>query len=177
MGILVSISDFLVPTVMLLIILYGLFKKVNVYEAFVEGALEGLKVVVTILPTLIGLMMAVGMLRTSGALNGIVVLIKPFLNFTHFPSEVIPVALMRTFSSSASTSLILDLFKNYGPDSFIGRLVSIMFGCTESIFYTMSVYFMAIKIKKTRYTLAGALLATFSGITAAYLLTCYLFPR
>lgn len=177
MQLLVSMSDYLVPAVMFTIVLYGLFKKVNVYEAFVDGALEGLKVIVTILPTLIGLMMAVGMLRTSGALDGIVRLIKPLLHFTQFPSEVIPVALMRTFSSSASTSLILDIFKNYGPDSFLGRLVSIIFGCTESIFYTMSVYFMAIKIKKTRYTLAGALLATFSGIIAAYLITCYLFPR
>lgn len=177
MQFLISASDGIIILIMFSIVLYGLFKKVNVFEAFIEGAGEGLKVVVTILPTLIGLMMAVGMLRTSGALDGIVRLVKPFLSFTQFPTEVIPVALMRAFSSSASTSLILDLFKIHGPDSFIGRLVSIMFGCTESIFYTMSVYFMSVKIKKTRYTLTGALLATFTGITAAYLLTCYLFPR
>ena len=82
---------------------------------------------------------------------------------------------MRTVSSSASTGLILDIFKNYGPDSFIGRLVSIMFGCTESIFYTMSVYFMSIKIKNSRYTVVGALLASLVGITMSYLLTVYLF--
>jgi spore maturation protein B len=94
---------------------------------------------------------------------------------TGFPSEVVPIALMRTVSSSASTGLILDIFKTYGPDSFLGRLVSVMFGCTETIFYTMSVYFMTIKVKNSRYTLAGSLLATFVGIAASYLLCVYLF--
>ncbi|MGL6173442.1 MAG: spore maturation protein [Cellulosilyticaceae bacterium] len=175
MKILMYVSDFLVPTVMIAIVVYGLLKQVNVYESFVEGASEGLKVVVNILPTLIGLMMAVGMLRTSGALDGIVSLFKPLIDFLHFPAEVVPIAMMRTVSSSASTGLILDIFKTYGPDSFLGRLVSIMFGCTETIFYTMSVYFMAIKVKKTRYTVVGALLATLVGIIASYFLTIYLF--
>lgn len=175
MKILMYISDFMVPTVIILIVVYGLLKRINVYESFIEGAAEGLKVVVNILPTLIGLMMAVGMLRVSGALDGITTLIKPLLSFTDFPSEVVPIALMRTVSSSASTGLILDIFKSYGPDSFMGRLVSIMFGCTETIFYTLSVYFMTIQIKKTRYTVAGALLATFVGVIASYLLTVYIF--
>lgn len=175
MKILMYVSDFLVPTVMISIIVYGLIKHVNVYESFVEGAAEGLKVVVNILPTLIGLMMAVGMLRTSGALDGIVSLFNPLIELLHFPPEVVPIAMMRTVSSSASTGLILDIFQTYGPDSFLGRLVSIMFGCTETIFYTLSVYFMAIKVKKTRYTVAGALLATVVGIIASYFLTIYLF--
>lgn len=175
MHILVTISDFIVPIIIFSIVIYGLIKNVNVYEAFVEGASEGLKVIVSILPTLIGLMMAVGMLRTSGALDGIVRLIKPLISFSNFPSEVIPVALMRTVSSSAATGLVLDIFKTYGPDSFIGRLTSIMFGCTETIFYTMSVYFMTVKIKKTRYTLVGALLATLVGIIVSYLLTTAIF--
>lgn len=175
MKILMYVSDFLIPTVMISIIVYGLIKNVNVYESFVEGAAEGLKVVVNILPTLIGLMMAVGMLRTSGALDGIVSLFKPLIDITGFPSEVVPIAMMRTVSSSASTGLILDIFKTYGPDSFLGRLVSIMFGCTETIFYTMSVYFMTIKIKKTRYTVTGAMIATLVGIISAYFLTVYIF--
>jgi spore maturation protein B len=169
------VSDFMIPTIMILIVFYGLIKRVNIYEAFVEGATDGLKVVFSILPTLVALMMAVGMLRTSGALDGIVRLIYPFIKMTGFPSEVVPIALMRTVSSSASTGLILDIFKTYGPDSFLGRLVSVMFGCTETIFYTMSVYFMTIKVKNSRYTLAGSLLATFVGIAASYLLCVYLF--
>lgn len=171
------LSDFLVPTVILFIVIYGLLKGVKVFEAFIEGAKDGLSVAVAILPTLIGLMVAVGTLRSSGALDGIVRLVTPLLSFTGFPAEVIPIALMRTFSSSASTGLILDIFKTYGPDSFLGRLVSIMFGCTETIFYTMSVYFMSIKIKNSRYTLAGALLASLGGIVTSYLLASYLFPR
>ncbi|PHV70206.1 spore maturation protein [Sporanaerobium hydrogeniformans] len=175
MNFLVVLSNWLIPVIILGIVVYGLLKNVNVYEAFIEGAAEGLKVVLNILPTLIGLMMAVAMLRTSGALNGLSQLIKPLLAWSHFPSEVIPVALMRSFSSSAATGLVLDLFKTHGPDSFIGRLVSIMFGCTETIFYTMSVYFMTVKIKDSRYTLAGALIASLIGIIASYQLTLWIF--
>ncbi|WP_069998950.1 spore maturation protein [Cellulosilyticum sp. I15G10I2] len=171
----VWLSDWIIPIIIAGIVIYGLLKNVNVYEAFIEGAADGLKVVIDILPTLIGLMMAVGMLRSSGALGGISNLIKPLIGWSNFPSEVVPIALMRTFSSSAATGLILDTFKTYGPDSFIGRLVSVMFGCTETIFYTLSVYFMAVKIKNTRYTLAGALLATFAGIIASYYLALWIF--
>lgn len=171
----VWLSDWMIPIVMFGIILYGLFKNVNVYEAFIEGATDGLKVAIDILPTLIGLMMAVGMLRSSGFLDDLSEMIKPLISWSHFPSQVVPIALMRTFSSSAATGLILDTFKNYGTDSFIGRLVSTMFGCTETIFYTLSVYFMAIKIKNTRYTLQGALIATFVGIVASYYFVLWIF--
>ncbi len=169
------LSSIMIPLVMVGIISYGLLQGINVYDAFAEGAKEGLGVAVKILPTLIGLMMAVGMLRTSGALNGITQIIAPLLSWTKFPTEVIPVALMRTVSSAASVGLVLDAFKTYGPDSFIGRFISIMFGCTETIFYTMSVYFMVIKIKKMRYTLTGALLANVAGIIASYYLTLWIF--
>ncbi len=175
MALLLGISDWIIPCIMIGIIVYGLLKGINVYEVFIEGATEGIKVVIDILPTLIGLMVAVGMLRASGALTGLSKLVAPLISWSHFPSEVIPIALMRTFSSSATTGLIIDLYKTYGPDSFIGRLVSIMFGCTETIFYTMSVYFMTIKVKKSRYTLVGALIATLVGIIASYYLTLNLF--
>lgn len=175
MKFLVTLSDFLVPTVMFLIVIYGLIHKVDVFQSFIDGAKEGVHVVLSILPTLVALMLGIAMLRTSGALDGLVRLLSPLVSFSNFPTEVIPVALMRTVSSSASTGLILDIFKTYGPDSFIGRLVSIMFGCTESIFYTMSVYFMIIKVKNTRYTVVGALLASLAGIIMSYLLTVHLF--
>ncbi|OON98230.1 MAG: spore maturation protein [Epulopiscium sp. Nele67-Bin004] len=175
MNIFMSISDYIIPVICALIISYGLYKEVNVFEVFVEGAMEGLKVAVQILPTLIGLLVAVGMLRASGSLDGLVRLITPLISFTDFPSEVVPIAIMRTVSSSASTGLILNIFETHGPDSFIGRLVSIMFGCTETIFYTMSVYFLAANIKNTRYTLAGALIASVVGIIASYYLTIFIF--
>lgn len=169
------LSSIMIPLVIISIITYGLLQGVNVYDAFAQGAEDGLKIVVKLLPTLIGLMMAVGMLRTSGALDGITRIIAPLLSWTRFPKEVIPITLMRSVSAAASVGLVLDAFKTYGPDSFIGRLISIMFGCTETIFYTMSVYFMVIKIKKTRYTLTGALIATLAGIIASYYLTIWIF--
>lgn len=175
MSLIVELSNWIIPIVIISVIIYGLLKGVNVYENFIEGATDGIKVILDILPTLIGLMMAVAMLRASGALTGICQLIKPLISWTHFPAEVVPIALMRTFSSSAATGLVLDAFKTYGPDSFIGRLISIMFGCTETIFYTMSVYYMTVKIKKTRYTLAGTLFASFIGIVAAYYLVLFVF--
>lgn len=175
MKILMYISDLLVPAVMFFIVVYGLLHKVDVFQSFIDGAKEAINVVVALLPTLVALMLGVAMLRTSGALDGIVRLLSPLVSFSNFPTEVIPIALMRTVSSSASTGLILDIFKTYGPDSFMGRLVSIMFGCTETVFYTMSVYFMTIKVKHTRYTVIGALLASLVGIICAYLLTVSLF--
>ncbi|OON97376.1 MAG: spore maturation protein [Epulopiscium sp. Nele67-Bin005] len=175
MNLIMTVSDLIIPCIFFGIIFYGLYKGVNVYESFVEGATEGLKVAVDILPTLIALLVAVGMLRASGTLDAIVRLINPLVASTDFPSEVVPIALMRMVSSSASTGLILDIFQTHGPDSFLGRLVSIMFGCTETIFYTMSVYFMTIKVKYTRYTLAGALIASFAGLFASYILTLQIF--
>jgi len=169
------VSSIMIPLVIIGIVSYGLLQGVNVYDAFADGAKDGLVVVVKLLPTLIGLMMAVGMLRTSGALDGITKIIAPLLSWTKFPQEVIPIAMMRSVSSAASVGLVLDAFKTYGPDSFIGRFVSIMFGCTETVFYTMSVYFMTIKIKKTRYTLMGALLANLAGIIMSYYLTMWIF--
>ncbi len=175
MAILVTVSDWIIPLIIVGIIIYGLLKNINVYETFIEGATDGVKVILDILPTLVGLMVAVGMLRASGALDGLCILIKPLLKWSKFPVEAVPFALMRTFSSSATTGLMLDIFKTYGTDSFMGRLVSIMFGCTETVFYTMSLYYMSIKVTKSRYTLAGALLATLVGFIAAYYLTLFTF--
>ena len=175
MAFLVAASDWFIPLIMVGIIVYGMLKNVDVFDAFVEGAKDGLKVVLDILPTLIGLLVAVGMLRASGVLTALSNAIAPFLSFSHFPSQLIPTILLHTFSSSASTGLMIDLFKNYGPDPFIGRLASITFSSTETIFYTMSVYYMIIKVKDSRYTLAGSLIATGVGVIASYFLTLKFF--
>lgn len=169
------LSDMMIPMVFLIIIGYGISKKVDVFDAFVDGAKDGFKVVLDILPTLIGLMVAVGILRSSGFLGFLTNLIKPFTDAIKFPAPLVPITLMRTISASATTGLVLDLFKTYGPDSLVGRMTSIMMGCTETIFYTMSIYFMSINIKKGRYTLAGALLVTLVGIIASVILTYLVF--
>lgn len=162
-----SFSDYIMPTVILGIVLYGLCKKVPVYDTFVKGARGGFLTVIKIMPTLIGLMVGVGILRASGFLEWLSGLLGKGMAYLGFPTELMPLAIVRMFSSSAATGLVLDLFKEYGTDSRIGRIASIMMSCTETIFYTMSVYFIAAKVKKTRYTLTGALLATVAGIVAS----------
>lgn len=148
----------------------ALLNRKPVYELFVRGAKEGLKTVAQIAPTMIGLMAAVGILRSSGLLDALSGWLGSALEHTRFPALLVPLTVVRLFSSSAATGLALDIFKEYGPDSRIGMTASIMMSCTETVFYTMSVYFMAAGIKKTRHTLAGALLASFAGIAVSTVL-------
>lgn len=167
---LVYLSDYIIPLLFFAIILIGLFRKVEVYNSFIEGARDGFSVVVGIAPTLIGLMVAVGILRASGALEAVAGFLSPITGLLHFPSELVSLAFVKVFSSSAATGLLLDVFKESGPDSYVGTLASIMMSCTETVFYTMSVYFMAAKVTKSRYTLPGALLATLVGMAASVVL-------
>jgi len=167
MSFLLYISDLIVPAVILGIVTYGLSKRINVYDTFIKGAKKGFFTVIKIMPTLIGLMAAVGILRASGFLNFLAEIMGKFTIYIGFPSQLVPLTIVRMFSSSAATGLLLDLFKEYGTDSRIGLIASVMMCCTETIFYTMSVYFMTAGIKKTRYTLTGALLATMAGVAAS----------
>ena len=140
------------------------------YEDFLKGAKDGFRTVIQIMPTLVGLMVAVGVLRASGFLNAVGKLFGGLTDKIGFPSDLVPLVFVKMFSSSAATGLVLDIFKTYGPDSYIGMITSIMMSCTETIFYTMSVYFLAAKVTKTRHTLPGALLATIAGIAASVIL-------
>ncbi len=164
------ISGYIIPAVFILIILTALLKKVPVYDSFIDGAKEGLQVVLKIMPTLVGLMIAVGILRSSNALTALADVLAPVVSRLSFPSELVPLVTVKMFSSSAATGLLLDIFSKYGPDSYLGTLASVIMSCTETIFYTMSVYFMTAGVSKTRYTLAGALLATLAGIVVSVLI-------
>lgn len=164
------ISAYIMPLVILIIVGYGIHKRSNNYDNFVNGAADGMKTVVEIAPTLIGLMVAVGVLRTSGFLDFIASGIGLLTQRIGIPAELIPLIIVRLFSSSAATGLSLDIFSRFGTDSYVGLVTSILMGCTETVFYTMSVYFMAAGIKKTRWTLAGALLATLAGVLASIVL-------
>ena len=164
------LADFIVPLVIFGIICYGLLMKVNVYDTFVKGAKSGFFTVIRIMPTLVGLMVAVGILRASGFLDFLSDMIGMFSEMIGFPGELVPLTVVKLFSSSAATSLLLDVYKEYGTDSYIGLIASISMSCTETVFYTMSVYYMTAKVTKTRYTLGGALFATFAGIAASVLL-------
>lgn len=170
MQFLIFLSTFIIPLVIFLVVGYGLLMRKNVYESFIKGAVDGFHTVIKIMPTLIGLMVAVGILRASGFLDLLSNLLGSLLQSVGFPSQLVPLTIVKMFSSSAATGLVLDIFKEYGPDSLLGTMTSIMMSCTETIFYTMSVYFMTAKVKNTRYTLAGALIATFAGIAASVVL-------
>lgn len=163
-------SDMIIPMVIFGIVCYGVLMKVEVYDTFIKGAKSGFFTVIKIMPTLIALMVAVGILRASGFLDMLSSLIGQFSDYIGFPGELVPLTVVKMFSSSASTGLLLDLYKEYGTDSYIGRIASISMACTETIFYTMSVYFLTAKVSKTRYTLPGAMLATFAGLAASVVL-------
>lgn len=168
------ISAAILPAMILVMILYGVIKKVHVYDTFIDGAKDGLKIVIDIMPTLIGLIVAVGVLRASSFFELLGRLFKPLLDKLNIAVEVFTLSIIKMFSSSASTGLLVDIFKNYGPDSFSGTFSSLMLSSTETIFYTMSVYFLTARVTKTRWTLAGALVATAAGIAASFVLTGWL---
>ena len=164
------ISVFMIPVLILYILGYGLIAKRNIYNDFLDGAKDGLKTVVGICPTLIGLMTAVGILRASGFLDFVGRVLGRLLEPVGIPAEIVPLTVVRMFSSSAAVSLLLDIFKQYGADSAVGLMGAVIMSATESVFYCMSVYFGSVKIEKTRYTLPGALLATTAGAVTAIVL-------
>ena len=170
MRIMEYLSDIMLPLIIFLVVGWGLASKVKVYEAFMKGAAEGLKVVVNILPTLIGLLVAVGVLRASGFFDLLGRLLEPVTDLVKMPAQILPLLIVKMFSSSAATGLLLDIFKTEGPDSYAGMMASILLSSTETIFYTMSVYFVAAKVTRTRYTLRGALLVTLTGTVASIIL-------
>lgn len=170
MRFLMFLSDALIPILVFYIVGFGILMKKNVYDDFLKGAKEGIQTVVGILPTLVGLMVAVGILRASGLLEFISTTCMGWTEHIGIPSELIPIAIVKMFSSSAATGLLVDLYKEAGCDSFVGMAASVMLSCTETIFYTMSIYFMSVKVRKTGFTLPGALFATLAGLAASIFL-------
>ena len=161
------ISSLTIPVLLLLILLYAIFKKVAVYDTFIEGAKEGLAASVKIVAPLIGLLSAISMFRASGAMDIICSALSPFADFLGFPKEVLPLALIRPISGSGATALLNDIFKNFGTDNFIGRVASVVSGSTETTFYTIAVYFGYLGIKDIRYTAKASLLADISSFLIA----------
>lgn len=167
MELLYYISNYMIPMTIIIILSYGYLQKINSYEAFLEGAEEGMKTVAMILPTLIGLILAVEIFQTSGLLDYITKHLEPLAELVNFPVDLAPLTFIRLVSSSASTGLLIDIFETHGADSYLGRVASVMMSCTETVFYTMSLYFMSVNIQKTRYTLVCALIANFVGVVVA----------
>lgn len=166
-NIMLFVSELMIPLIVVGVILCGILSKISAYDVFVEGAKKGITTVLQILPTLIGLMVAVGVLRTSGFLEGCSRVLEGVLGGVGFPTELVPLSLVKLVSSSAGTGLLLDIYTEYGVDSSLGIMASIMMSSTETVFYTMSIYYMTAKVRKTRWTLKGALLATAGGTIAS----------
>ncbi len=164
------ISRMLTPFIISYIVGFGILSDRPVFDDFLAGAREGMKTVAGILPTLIGLLAAVGTLRASGFLDTLSIWLETPASWIHLPSPLIPLVLVRLVSNSAATGLALDIFGRYGPDSFLGIAASVIMSSTETVFYCISIYFGSIHITKTRYVLPGALLATAVGIGASILL-------
>ena len=158
------LSNIAVPFTILIIIVYGLIEKQSVFDIFIEGAKEGLQIVINIFPTLLGLFLAISVLRDSGIMDAITNLVLPLLNLLKIPSEILPLALLRPISGSASMAVATDIMNNFGVDSLIGLISSTIMGSTETTLYTIALYTSAVKIKKTRFVLIAALLADFVGM-------------
>lgn len=171
MKVILYLSDMMIPFVVFYIVGIGIIQKNKVYDDFIEGAKDGLKTVAGVMPTMVGLMIGVGVLSSSGFLDFFTKQIAKMTLKIGLPPAVVPAMIVRMFSSSAATGLVLDVFKQFGTDSYEGLLSSIMMSSTETIFYTMSVYFMTAKVTKTRWTLAGALISTLAGIIASIIMT------
>ena len=168
------LSNLAMPLIILVIVFYGVIEKKEVFDKFVEGAKEGIKIVVNIFPTLIGLFLAVGTLRSSGVIDIIINLLNPLLNIVHFPTEIMPLALLRPISGSSSIAVATDIMKNFGVDSQIGIMAAVIMGATETTLYTIAVYSSSVKIKKTRFVLIAALTADIVGIITSIIICRFL---
>lgn len=169
------ISIMAMPIVILIIVLIAFKQKVSVFDIFLKGATEGVEISLKIFPTLIGLFVAIWMLRSSGIINFITQLISPVLAFLKFPGEIVPLALLRPISGSASMAVATDIIKQNGVDSFIGILASVIMGATETTLYTIAVYTSSVKIKNTRGILIAALAADITGIIVSLLVCRFVF--
>ena len=161
------LSVFAIPTVIFTIVISGLIKGEKVFDAFIEGARDGLNTVIKIFPPLIGLMVAVAVFRASGALDLVIYAASPVLHLLGIPSEVMPLVIMRPVSGSASLAIVSDMLKRYGADTLIGMTACTIMGSTETIFYTLTLYFGSIGIKKIRYAFAAAIIAEIVGVIAS----------
>lgn len=167
MGIVSIISLWFIPVFIGFVLLYGTYKKVPTYEVFVEGGKEGIKIAITIIPFLIGMLVAISIFRASGALEFFMNLIRPLMTVIGVPTEIVPLAIIRPLSGTAALGMTSDLIATYGPDSYIGRIAAVLQGSTDTTFYILTVYFGAVGIRKMGDALKVGLLADLAGIILA----------
>ena len=176
MSVFTFISALFVPLFIAGVVVFGLTKRVPVYEAFIRGAKQGFSTVVRILPFVVGFVFAIQIFNASGSFEYIAAALSPILKPVGIPPEILPLALMRPFSGSASIGMLTALFQRFGPDTLIGRSASTMLGSSETLFYTTTLYFGSVGIKKTRYTIPASLIADVFGLFFSVLLCRVFFP-
>ncbi len=169
------LSKIVIPLFIIIVVFYGFKKKVNIYDSFLEGAKEGLIITFNIFPSIIAMVFAINIFLDSNFINAFLTFFQKIFHFINIPMEIMPMALLRPISGTASLAIMNDIFIKYGPDSYLGRLASVLQGCTDTTVYVLALYFSSIGIKKTRYALGVGLFADLVGITVAFLITSLLF--
>lgn len=169
------VSSLIIPLMVLGTVLYGILKKVNVYDVFVEGAKESFDMVLSLFPTLLAMILGINIFLKSNLLSTLINFIKPILEFIKIPYQILPMALIRPISGSSSLAFLNNIFQDFGPDSFLGRLGSVIQGSTDTTFYIITLYFGCIGIKKIRYALWAGLFADLIGIISSILIVKFLF--
>lgn len=172
-----TMSAWAVPALMFIIIAHGYLKGVRVFDAFVEGAAEGLKIAVKIIPYIIGIYVAVGVFRESGAVNVLINVLRPVLDMFHIPPEIVLVTITRSLSGPASLGMVLEIYDTHGPDSLLGRMASTVIGSTDTTFYILAVYFGSIGVKNTRYAIPVGVMADTAALIGAMFITGRLYSN
>jgi spore maturation protein B len=170
-----AVSLWAIPFLLVTIPLIGIIRKVKVYEVFIEGAKEGFEVAVKIIPFLVGILVAIGMFRGSGAMDLLTSALRPLAAATGFPAELVPLTILRSLTGSGSLAFTTDLIQTHGPDSLIARMAATMYGSTETTFYVLAVYFGAISVRKTRHAVPAALIADFVAAVATVAICLWMF--
>jgi len=169
------VSVWIIPLFLLFVLLVAVWKKIPAYELFVEGGKDGIKIAFSILPFLVGMLVSISILRSSGALEAFINLITPLLTWIGIPPDIVPLALVRPISGNAALGMTTELIAEHGPDSFIGRLASTMQGSTDTTLYILTIYFGAVGIRKMGYAIKVGLLADFIGILASVIIVSMVF--
>lgn len=170
-----TLSKVVIPVFVVFVIFYGFKKKVSIYDAFLEGAKEGLMISFNIFPSIIAMVFAINIFLDSNFVYDVLSFLEPVLKLINIPIEIMPMALLRPISGTATLAIMNDIFIKFGPDSYAGRLASVLQGCTDTTIYVLALYFSSIGIKKTRYSLPVGLFADFVGISVAFLITMLFF--
>jgi spore maturation protein B len=170
-----AISLWAIPVLLVAIPLVGLIRGVKVYDVFIEGAKEGFDVAVKIIPFLVGILVAIGMFRGSGAMDLLMAALRPLVSSTGFPAELVPLAILRSLTGSGSLAFTTDLIKTYGPDSEIGRMAATLYGSSETTFYVLAVYFGAVGVRRTRHAVPAALIGDIVAAIAAVAICAWMF--